>query len=142
MFAKISLDQIKDILKEKNLRITYQRILIFHELYVSKEHPTAEMIYEKLKIEHPMLSLGTVYKTLDCFYQTGLLRKLNVNDLIVHYDADLKMHTHIIQRNSNQIIDYHDEELTNILTDYFKGRQIENYKITDFELNLFGEIVN
>ena len=57
MFAKISLDQIKDILKEKNLRITYHRILIFHELYVSKEHPTAEMIYEKLKVEHPMLSL-------------------------------------------------------------------------------------
>ena len=142
MLVNISTDQIKDILKEKVLRVTFQRILIFHELYQSMEHPSAEMIYEKLIIEHPMLSLGTVYKTLDCFYQAGLIRKLKVNDDVAHYDADLNFHTHIIQKNSNQIIDYHDQELNNLLTEYFKGRQINNYKITDFELNLFGEVVN
>ena len=142
MFTNISNDQIKDILKEKDLRVTYQRILIFHELFISNEHPTAEMIYEKLKIDHPMLSLGTVYKTLDCFYHSGLIRKLNGNDAIVHYDADLNVHTHLIPKGSNQIIDYHDEELTRLITDYFKGRQIEHYKITDFELNLFGESTN
>ena len=117
MVSEISTEQIKDILKEKDLRVTYQRILIFHELYLSKDHPTAEMIYEKLRIEHPMLSLGTVYKTLDCFYQSGLIRKLKSSDAVVHYDADLKVHTHIIQRNSNQIVDYHNDELTNLLTE-------------------------
>ena len=142
MFTQISIDQIKNLLKEKNLRVTYQRILIFHELYVSKEHPTAENIHEKLIIDHPMLSLGTVYKTLDCFYKSGLIRKLNGNDTIVHYDADLNVHTHMIPRNSNQIIDYHNEELNLILIDYFKSNKINNFKITDFELNLFGEIVN
>lgn len=142
MIAKISTDQIKDILKGKNLRLTYQRVLIYHELFVSKEHPTAEIIYDKLKIDHPMLSLGTVYKTLDSFYQAGLIRKLNLNDDVVHYDADMDMHSHIIQKNSNQIIDYHDKELNNLITDYFRNKKIDNYHITDFELNLFGEVLN
>jgi len=142
MFTQFSIDQIKDLLKEKNLRVTYQRILIFHELYTSKEHPTAEMIYGILKIDHPMLSLGTVYKTLDRFYKSGLIRKIKGNDAIVHYDADLNIHTHIISTNSNHIIDYHNEELNLLLVEYFKSKQIENFKITDFELNLFGEIVN
>jgi Fur family peroxide stress response transcriptional regulator len=142
MLAAISTEQIKDILKEKDLRVTFQRVLIYRELYNSMEHPTAEMIFEKLKIDHPMLSLGTVYKTLDCFYKAGLIRKIKVDDDVVHYDADLNMHTHIIHRNSNQIVDYHDEELNSILADYFRSKQISNYKITDFELNLFGEVVN
>ena len=142
MLPGITINQIKDILKEKELRVTFQRVLIFQELYHSVEHPTAEMIYENLKTDHPMLSLGTVYKTLDCFYQAGLIRKLKVNDDVVHYDADLNVHTHIVQKKSNLIIDYHDEELNNMITGYFKGRNINNYKITDFELNLFGEVVN
>jgi Fur family peroxide stress response transcriptional regulator len=100
------------------------------------------MIYNKLKINHPMLSLGTVYKTLDSFYKAGLIRKMNVNDLTVHYDADLNVHTHIIPRNSNQIIDYHNEELNILLTNYFKDKKPQNFNITDFELNLFGELVN
>lgn len=142
MYIQISIDQIKDLLKGKNLRVTYQRIIIFRELYISKEHPTAESIYDNLRIDHPMLSLGTVYKTLDCFHKSGLIRKLNGNDAVMHYDADLNIHTHIIPRNSNQIIDYYNEELNLLLVDYFKNKKIDNFKITDFELNLFGEIVN
>jgi Fur family peroxide stress response transcriptional regulator len=142
MNTQISTDKIKDLLKEKNLRVTYQRILVFHELYISREHPTAEIIYDNLRVNHPMLSLGTVYKTLDCFYKSGLIRKLSGNDAVVHYDADLNVHTHIIPRNSDKIIDYYNDELNLLLIDYFKSKEIENFKITDFELNLFGEIVN
>jgi len=44
--------------RQAGLRVTPQRLAIYKELLGSDEHPSAEMLYEKLKAAWPTLSLG------------------------------------------------------------------------------------
>ena len=47
--------------KRKNSR---KRAAILEALAAVTEHPTAEMLYNRLKPRYPELSLGTVYRNL------------------------------------------------------------------------------
>ena len=46
-------------------RYSHQREIILRCLRGQKTHPTADMIYQQLKPDHPKLSLGTVYRNLN-----------------------------------------------------------------------------
>ena len=49
-----------------------KRQAILESLRSVTDHPTAEMIYNRLKPEYPDLSLGTVYRNLAMFLEEGL----------------------------------------------------------------------
>ena len=63
------------LLREKGLKVTPQRIAVYNMLLGTTAHPNAEMIYKTLEPTNPTMSLATVYKTLDFFKQllTGLI---------------------------------------------------------------------
>ena len=65
---------ITDAFKEKNLKITPQRIAVFKYLKSTKEHPSAETIYKALQPDFPTMSLATVYKALKTFVDVGLVQ--------------------------------------------------------------------
>jgi hypothetical protein len=54
------------------MRYSHQRERIFRAVSERCDHPTANMVYEQLKVEMPRLSLGTVYRNLN---QLGGSRK-------------------------------------------------------------------
>ena len=64
-------------LRDHGLQVTYQRLAIYQALYFTKEHPSAEFIFQQVKKRFPMISLGTVYKTLEKFYEVGLIQKVS-----------------------------------------------------------------
>ncbi|MBC8343591.1 MAG: transcriptional repressor [Bacteroidetes bacterium] len=142
MNRQISTEDSRQKLVEHNLRVTHQRLVIYMELYSSLEHPTAEMIYSRLVKEYPTLSLATVYKTLDTFAKSGLIKKLKSIDDSVHYDADLHFHNHLICNKTKKIVDYKDEELNKLVHDYFKSKKIDNFDVQEVSLKIFGEILN
>jgi Fe2+ or Zn2+ uptake regulation protein len=67
-------EELKTLLKEKGIKPTYQRLKILE--YMSKNlnnHPTVEMVYDKLLQDIPTLSLTTVYNTLNNFLEKRLV---------------------------------------------------------------------
>ena len=54
-------------------RYSQQRERIYEAVCATKEHPTAQMIYDTLKPEMPKLSLGTVYRNLNTLHDKSLL---------------------------------------------------------------------
>ena len=52
-------------------RHSRKRDAILQCIKESREHPSAEWIYTQLKPEHPDLSLGTVYRNLALFRESG-----------------------------------------------------------------------
>jgi len=136
-----SFSEIKELLISKKLKATHQRIVIYYWLYNSFEHPTAEVLFEKLKANNPSISLGTVYKTLDTFVQTGLAEKVLTETGSYRYDANLNAHHHIYYTDTKEIVDFYDSELQNLIIDYFKKKSIPNLKIKDFKLQILGEKV-
>ena len=142
MNRQISIEDSKQKLVEHDLRVTHQRLVIYMELFSSLEHPTAEMIHSKLVKEYPTISLATVYKTLDTFAKSGLIKKLKSIDDSLHYDADLHFHNHLVCNKTSKILDYDDEELNTLVHVYFKSKKIDNFDVQKVRLKIFDEIKN
>lgn len=102
------------ILKEKGLKVTPQRIAVYNMLLGTSEHPNAETIYKALEPTNPTMSLATVYKTLDFFKQLGLVQELNVREGSSRYDANVKCHPHTVCTECGKVSDLHMDELTDI----------------------------
>lgn len=83
-------------LRDHGLQVTYQRLAIYQALYFTKEHPSAEIIYQQVKKRFPMISLGTVYKTLEKFYEVGLIQKVSPVTEVARYDAITGSHHHMV----------------------------------------------
>lgn len=90
---------------EKKLRHSHQRDMIYNYMLETKEHPSAEMIYEDLKKIEPNLSLGTVYRNLKLLEELGMVRKVtNVNN-VERYDAMTYDHIHLVCDECGSVFD-------------------------------------
>jgi len=138
----VNLDLVTSALASKGLKITHQRIVVYQALMSLKNHPTAEQIYESIKTKNPSLSLATVYKTLDTFVENLLINKVSTPQGMMRYDARIENHNHIYISNTNEIMDYEDQELREILLSYLKKKNFSNLNITDFKLQIKGEKIN
>ncbi len=96
-------------------RYSKQRELIYKNLKSRCDHPTAEIIYTELIKDNPSLSLGTVYRNLNFLSEAKLIKKLDVGQTTVHFDADLSAHHHFVCKECQQVFDiiYDDERISN-----------------------------
>lgn len=131
--------QIAEKLTEKGLRVTPQRIAIFSAIVTLDNHPTAEKIIEYIKTNHPNISIGTVYKVLDSFVENKLLKKVKTESGIMRYDPEQNGHHHLYCSESDRIEDFMDEELDELISDYFQKNGINNFSIEDIQLQITGK---
>lgn len=129
----------REELQEKGLKVTPQRVAIYDAVVKLNNHPTAENIIEYIKVNHPNISIGTVYKVLDFLVGNELLKKVKTEKDIMRYDAFLDEHHHLYCVETDRIEDYKDEKLNNLINDYFKNNEIENFKIQDIILQITGK---
>lgn len=97
--------------REKGLKVTSQRLAICNFILSRKDHPTAELIHQKLRNEYPTISLGTVYKTLHLLQELGLIQELGFHEGSVRYDPDMELHINMICSNCGEISDYKAENV-------------------------------
>lgn len=81
---------------EKKLRHSHQRDMIYNYLISTKEHPSAEMIYDELRKIEPTLSLGTVYRNLKLLEELGMVKKVTSVNNVERYDATTSNHIHFV----------------------------------------------
>ena len=82
-----------------------KREAIYQILSSTDSHPTAEWIYENLKTQIPDLSLGTVYRNLSVFKETGLVKSVGVINGHERFDANTFQHSHFVCNCCFKIID-------------------------------------
>ena len=93
------------------LRNSAVRNSIYEYLCGTKEHPSAEMIYNDLKGDNPNLSLGTVYRNLKQLEEIGkIIRVTNVNNH-ERYDANCEDHVHFVCERCGRVIDIMDADM-------------------------------
>ncbi len=82
-----------------------QRESIKQYLMSTKEHPTAEIVYQHVREEYPKISLGTVYRNLTLLVELGDARKISTGDGTDHFDGDTSPHSHYYCRCCSRIMD-------------------------------------
>ena len=77
-----ALDDFRRCCKEQGLAFTFQRQLIYEAVVDSREHPTPELIYEQVRQRIPSISLGTIYKNVKTFLDSGVLARPSAASLM------------------------------------------------------------
>lgn len=77
-----------------NKRNTIQKDTVSRIVKEACDHPTAEMVFEKAKVELPNISLGTVYRILKDMAQEGELREVVCKDAPSRFDKTTMEHAH------------------------------------------------
>lgn len=105
-----ALERFKTISLDKGLRLTHQRLEILRELVGAKDHPSAEMVFGRVRRRLPTISLDTVYRTLSTFDELGLIMRVPVTGDQGRFDADTSPHHHFVCSRCKAIYDFMWEE--------------------------------
>lgn len=87
------------------MRSSKQRDAILQVLQSSCDHPTADVIYERVKLQIPNISLGTVYRNLGQLKDEGLITIVESSDTKVHYEGNMQEHIHFLCKECCNITD-------------------------------------
>lgn len=86
-------------------RYSRQRESIIEYLRSTNEHPTAETVYQHVRVQLPKVSLGTVYRNLSQLASAGEILRFPSIDGVDHFDADTASHYHFICNTCGRIQD-------------------------------------
>jgi Fur family ferric uptake transcriptional regulator len=81
--------------KDQKLRVTRQRKVILEELRRYNDHPSADVLYERVRTRLPRISLGTVYRNLEILTELGEIQTLELSGSMKRFDGIPKKHYHI-----------------------------------------------
>lgn len=112
------------LLREKDIKVTTQRLEILQYLDTHRTHPTVDKIYTALKKNNPALSKTTVYNAVDVLKKHGLIISITLSGHEQRYDFRHDMHHHFLCRKCGKIIDI-DIECPNIGKVLQSGHKVE-----------------
>ena len=115
-----------------HLKMTPQRAAILGYLEGNLMHPTADDIYLAVRSTHPMMSLATVYNTLEALRNAGFITELSLDRRKKRYDPVTERHAHLACNVCGRVEDIYDchVELTE--------KQARGYRITDSQVEFHG----
>ncbi|MDX2445953.1 MAG: Fur family transcriptional regulator [Desulfobacterales bacterium] len=116
-------------------RMTPQRQAVLEILTTSDTHPTVDQIYERVRVDFPMTSRATVYKTISLAKEMGAVMELEFSKVRNRYDGKRPYpHTHVICTKCKQVMDADDIETKALKQQIIRktGYQIVNHRIDFF----------
>ncbi len=133
--SDIRFNQMIVALKERNFRLTPQRVELVRLISVSEGHPSASQLFTRIKLQFPTMSHATVYKTLSMLKEMDQVLEIDLRD-DSHYDGNRPQpHPHLICVNCNKIID---GEVSLDQESLMKLEQVSEYKILRPQISLYG----
>jgi Fur family peroxide stress response transcriptional regulator len=79
---------------------------VYRELTEATDHPTADTLYQRLRMRLPTISLDTVYRTLATLAEHGLVNRVDTAQSLARFEAPRMRHHHLICRSCGEIMDF------------------------------------
>jgi Fur family ferric uptake transcriptional regulator len=92
-------------LREKGLKLTPQRRLIFDIIHDSGNHLTADEIIGYVEARAPGVNKSTIYRTLELLEELGCVFKSKLGDRFIYHHAEEGHHHHLVCRACGKNID-------------------------------------
>ena len=128
------IEQIVTSLRDEGFRITPQRIAIVDYLLKTGDHPSADLIHRVIRKKYPMVSLSTVYKTLELLKEKKLVNEIDVEGE-ARFDAHTDEHINLVCMNCGKIDDIDEDSLREI---QIKAAKKSKYLILKSSFELLG----
>lgn len=127
--------QFRSQCRAAGLASTHQREVIFQVLMEMRNHPSPEIIYEKVRERIPSISLGTVYKNIKTFLDAGLLREVSLHHGTLRLETNVRPHHHLVCTRCKSIVDIDSEEVSSI---QLKRKPPKGFRLDGYNIEFFG----
>jgi len=111
---KQKMDAFRAKCHETGLKVTPQRTAVYKVLIESDEHPSAEMVFRKVREVFPSISLDTVNRTLLTLSEIGTAFVVEGSGDAKRFDGNLESHQHFKCIKCKRIFDFHYKPFDNI----------------------------
>lgn len=98
---------MKSTTEIEELGLTKQRKVVLSVIMDSKEHLTANEVFELSKSLLPKISFATVYNSLRYLKEEGLISEVNFGSGASKYDRMTDRHDHAICSKCGKLVDIH-----------------------------------
>ncbi|GAB6100214.1 Fur family transcriptional regulator [Halanaerocella petrolearia] len=134
---EINFKNLKKILAANNYQLTFQRKLILQVFLSNQEkHLSAEEIYNNIKNKNPSIGLSTVYRTLEVFSNSGVIKELDFDTNCRRYELKGKnIHHHLICVECDKITEFSEEMLEKIESHLYKKYK---FQVTEHKIKFYG----
>lgn len=105
--------RFRDYLRGKGYSVTPQRERVLREIARMGDHFDAEELVAKLRRRREPVSRATVYRTIQHLEQSGIIRKVDLDEAHAHYENTVgtRHHEHLICRRCGRITEVTDTAL-------------------------------
>jgi Fur family ferric uptake transcriptional regulator len=106
-------NEFRQNLRMKGLRVTPERLRICREVYATTIHFDAEELIHRILASGSPVSRASVYRTLDLLEECGMVKKIRQTDRRHHYERTLGLehHDHLFCDTCGKVIEFREDEI-------------------------------
>jgi Fur family ferric uptake transcriptional regulator len=121
------LQQFKDFVRREGLRMTAERLEIFHEIFAQHGHIDAEALLDAMKRRGSTISRATVYRNLDLMVRCGLVRRYQMGERrqrFEHMHAGQE-HDHLVCAHCGRMVEFRSAAIASMLSEIARAHGFE-----------------
>lgn len=120
---------ISEALRGNGIQPSAQRLAVAEYVLETKDHPSADQVWTKVRRRAPMISRATVYNTLNLLVEKGLLRQLVLAEGRIVFDPHVAPHHHFVDDETGAILDVPWEALDVHRVEALRGMDVREYQV-------------
>lgn len=129
-------EEIKRVLRDMNLKVTPQRMIILKTLRDGRIHITAQELFEKVNKVHPDIGFTTVYRMLRNLTDFGAVNEVRMGGLPARYElSPQKHHDHLTCVHCGKICEFENKTIEEL---QLKIAKQFGFRLTHHILELYG----
>lgn len=130
------LSRFKDILKEKGLKATPQRLAV-HEAMLKLGHASADMVAAQMESAgFTKITIASVYNILSTLADLKVYSRRTSSNNKMYFDVNTFRHLHLYDRTSHEYRDVVDDELLSLVESKLKGRRFRGYTVDHVDIQI------
>ena len=127
--------QVETTLREHGIQPSAQRVAVADYVLRTAEHPSADLVWKRVRERFPWISRATVYNTLHLFVEKGLLHRLTIAEESIVFDPIVSAHHHFVDEDTGAIHDVPWErvQVCNI-------ESLHDYEVSHYQVVMRGKL--
>ena len=127
---------IKRLFKDRNLRLSHPRLLIYQELFDSRSPLSPQELYRCLLKKQRKVGLTSIYRSLDLFESLGIVFRISNGTSVKYKLCQTKdHHHHIVCKACGDVVEL---DFCDISDWSKKVTESTGYQVVDHQLNFYG----
>ena len=126
----------KNMFKDKNLRRSHPRVLVYTELSEAKAPLSPRELYRTLLKKEKKVGLTSIYRSLDLFESLGMVFKIHNGSSVKYKLCELEdHHHHIVCKACGNVVELNFCDISEWSR---KVSESTGYQVLDHQLNFYG----